>query len=75
MEQTDFVVDALVESFCKDGDERSKFLFRHTLVNLVKMAKAEKAAEFQRDVEFVTQVMVSARPDDNDASDRSQNLH
>ncbi len=57
MDQTDFVLEGLVESYCNECDEREKFLFRHALVNLVKMAKAEKAAEIQRDLEFVTQLM------------------
>lgn len=60
MEQTDFVVDCIVQSFCKDGDEREKFLLRHALVNLVNMAKAEKVVEIQRDLEFVNQVMTHA---------------
>jgi hypothetical protein len=57
MEQTDFVVDYMVKSFCTDLDEKEQFLFRHALVNLVKMAKAEKALEIQKDLEFVHQVM------------------
>jgi hypothetical protein len=57
MEQTDFVVDYMVKSFCEDSDEKEQFLFRHALVNLVKMAKAEKAVEIQRDLEFVNTVI------------------
>lgn len=57
MEQTDFVVDYMVKSFCAEADEKEQFLFRHALVNLVKMAKAEKALEIQRDFEFVQHVM------------------
>jgi hypothetical protein len=53
MERTDFVVDYMVKSFCEDSDEKEQFLFRHALVNLVKMAKAEKALEIQQDLEFV----------------------
>lgn len=57
MEQTDFVVDYMVKSFCEDSDEKEQFLFRHALVNLVKMAKAEKALEIQQDLEFVHTVI------------------
>ena len=57
MEQTDFVVDYMVKSFCADADEKERFLFRHALENLVKMAKAEKALEIQHDLEFVQQMM------------------
>lgn len=57
MEQTDFVVDYMVKSFCADSDEKERFLFRHALENLVKMAKAEKAVEIQRDLEFIQQMM------------------
>jgi hypothetical protein len=65
MEQTDFVVDYMVKSFCEDSDEKEQFLFRHALVNLVKMAKAEKALEIQRDLEFVhTVIERSGNPPD-----------
>lgn len=57
MEQTDFVVDYMVKSFCAEADEKEQFLFRHALVNLVKMAKAEKALEIQQDFDFVQQVI------------------
>lgn len=57
MEQTDFVVNYMVKSFCADSDEKEQFLFRHALENLVKMAKAEKALEIQRDLELVQKVM------------------
>jgi hypothetical protein len=57
MERTDFVVDYMVKSFCEDSDEKEQFLFRHALINLVKMAKAEKALEIQQDLEFVHTVI------------------
>ena len=63
MEQTDFVVEYMVKSFCTDSDEKERFLFRHALENLVKMAKAEKALEIQRDLEFMQQMM--DKPDDH----------
>lgn len=57
MEQTEHIVEFMIQAFCADGDEREKYFFKHALVSLVQMAKAEQIMEIQEDLNKVYQVV------------------
>jgi hypothetical protein len=64
MEQSEQLVDYMVNSICIGDDEREKFLLRQALLGLVKMAKAERTIEIERDFEHVNHVMETAGKSD-----------
>lgn len=61
MEQTEHVVNFMVQAFCANANEREKYFFRLALVNLVEMAKAEQALHIQQDLDRVHQVIAKSK--------------